>query len=152
MERLKEQRKRFEAELEKFSKQQALQEKELEQMVVDLQAINFSPGHQSEPTTPPEYRDYDREYGFPTIYPRRSNRYSSPSVVSPPGLSNRMSRSGSLLNSGATEALPAPQSTTVSDKLPSKSVPTSRRGSNDRVSAYFTENTGLGQRSAASYV
>lgn len=148
-EKLREQRRRFEAELEKFNRQQALEEKELHRMASDLQGVNISSGHQSEPTTPPEYRDH----AYPSLYTRR-NRYSSSSLVSPQGISsisNRLSRSGSQLVS----PLPEPQqtqSTENTDKLPSKSVPGSRRGSTDRVSSYLPENSISSQRSGAKYV
>jgi len=145
-EKLREQRRRFEAELEKFNRQQALEEKELHRMASDLQGLNLSSGHQSEPTTPPEYRDHV----FPSIYSRR-NRYSSSSLVSPPGISNRLSRSGSQLVSPLPEPQQA-QFTENADKLPSKSVPGSRRGSTDRVSSYLPENGISSQRSAAKYV
>ena len=141
---LREQRKRFEAELEKFNLQQAREKQKLDQMAQDLHTLNLSPGHQSEPTTPPEYRDHT----FPSIYSRR-NRYSSSSLVSPAGFNNRNSRSGSQLTSPPIELIQAQHGIANSDKLPSKSVPGSRRGSTDRVSAYQPENNVIGQRSAA---
>ncbi|MCJ1287538.1 hypothetical protein MMC26_006890 [Xylographa opegraphella] len=142
-EKLREQRRRFQAELEKFDRQQALEEKELHRMATDLQGLNLSTGHQSEPTTPPEYRDHV----FPSIYSRR-NRYSSSSLVSPPGINNRPGRSGSQLTSPPTEPTQA-QASEELDKLPSKSVPGSRRGSTDRISSYLPENNLSSQRSLA---
>ena len=141
---LREQRKRFEAELEKFNLQQVREKHELDKMAQDLHAMNISSGHQSEPTTPPEYRDHV----FPSIYSRR-NRYSSSSLVSPAGFNNRNSRSGSQLTSPPIELIQAQHGIANSDKLPSKSVPGSRRGSTDRVSTYQAENNVIGQRSAA---
>ena len=146
-EKLREQRRRLEADLEKFNRQQALEEQEIYRMRNDLQNLKLSPGHQSEPTTPPEYRDQV----FPSIYSRR-NRYSSSSLVSPPGLNNRLSRSGSQVTSPPNEPAQSQQGLNESDKLPSKSVPGSRRGSNDRVSSYITESGVFSQRSAAKYV
>lgn len=108
--------------------------------------LNLSPGHQSEPTTPPEYRDN----GFPSMYSRQ-NRYSSSSLVSPPGLTNRLSRSGSQLTSPPVESVQG-QNGDNSDKLPSKSVPGSRRGSTDRFSSYIPENNVIGQRPVTKYV
>jgi hypothetical protein len=145
-EKLREQRKRFEAELDKFNRQQAQEEKELNQMASDLHGLNLSTGHQSEPTTPPEYRN--GEHGFPSIYSRR-NRYSASSVVSPPGANNRLSRSGSQLTSPPAEPT-GQQNGENTDKLPSKSVPGSRRGSTDRFSSYIPENIVIGQRSAVN--
>ena len=133
--------------MEKFNLQQAREKQELEQMAQDLGTINISPGHQSEPTTPPEYRDH----GFPSIYSRR-NRYSSSSLASAAGITNRNSRSGSQLFSPPMELIQAQRGVENSDKLPSKSVPGSRRGSTVGVSSYIPENSIAGQRSTAAYV
>lgn len=138
---MREQRMRLDAELEKFDRQQAQEEKELEKMASDLRRMSVSTGHQSEPTTPPEYRDHS----LPSVYSRR-NRYSSSSVMSPQGQSNRISRSGSQLTSPPSESAQS-HSVKDSDKLPSKSVPGSRRGSSDRFASYMHENGAIGQRS-----
>jgi hypothetical protein len=105
----------------------------LEQMASDLHSLNLSSGHQSEPTTPPEYRD-----SFPSMYNRR-NRYSSSHIMSPPVSNNRLSRSSSQMTSPPTDLNQAQQSGAESDKLPSKSVPGSRRSSSDRFSSYLAE-------------
>ena len=144
-EKLREQRLKFEIELENFKIQQAVEKKELEQMTQDLHGVNIASGHQSEPTTPPEYRDHN----FPSIYSRR-NRYSSSSLISPPGLgAGRNPRPGSQLQSPPVEAPQAQGNSGNTDKLPSKSVPGSRRGSNDRITPYTTETPTTGQRSTA---
>lgn len=148
-EKLREQRRRFEAELEKFNRQQVLEEKELHRMANDLQGLNISTGHQSEPTTPPEYRDNV----LTSIYSRR-NRYSSSSLVSPSGINginNRLNRSGSQLISPQADSVQAQTAGDV-DKLPSKSVPSSRRGSTDRISSYLPESSISTQRSTTKYV
>ena len=148
LEKTREQRKRFDAELEKFNRQQAQEERELQQMAQDLQTLSFSAGHQSEPTTPPEYRDPV----MASMYGRR-NRYSSASLVSPPGLNgNRLSRSGSQLTSPPAEPAQTPQTESDSDKLPSKSVPGSRRGSSDKFASYLPEIPLSMPRSSARYV
>ncbi|KAG7285186.1 hypothetical protein NEMBOFW57_009807 [Staphylotrichum longicolle] len=121
-ERLREHRRRFEAEIHKLDAQQRLEERELHQMQEDL-AARYG-GHQSEPTTPPEYRDTS---GFPSIF-SRPNRYSTSSLTSPPGLFNRPGRSGSLLTSPLSGTLP---SRFPFDDLPSRSVPGSRRNSDE---------------------
>lgn len=120
--------------------QTAREKQELDQMTQDLQRANLGPGHQSEPTTPPEYRDQ-----FTSALPR-NNRYSTSSLVSPPGLNTRSSRSGSQLTSPPSEFGQNLQSGTNSSMIPSKSVPGSRRGSTDRVSAYLPESNTAGQR------
>ena len=142
-EMLKEQRQRFEAELEMFSLAQAREKQELEQLAQDLGRVNVAAGHQSEPTTPPEYRDHV----FPSAF-SRTNRYSASNLVSPPGLNNRSSRSGSQLTSPPTELAQTLHNHISSDTLPSKSVPGSRRGSNDRVTAYIPDTNGTSQRAS----
>ena len=110
--------------------QQRREEQELAQMQEDLGRSNnnnnTTAGHQSEPTTPPEYRETNS--GFPSVF-SRPNRYSTSSLTSPPGLYNRTSRSGSQLASPQS-GIPQPR-TMMDDKLPSKSVPGSRRNSDE---------------------
>ncbi|PQE29769.1 pumilio domain-containing protein [Rutstroemia sp. NJR-2017a WRK4] len=99
-ERLREQKRRFEAEMQLLDLQQRREEQELAQMQEDLGRANNNnnnnAGHQSEPTTPPEYRETSS--GFPSAF-SRPNRYSTSSLTSPPGLYNRPGRSGSQLTS-----------------------------------------------------
>ncbi|KAI0472480.1 ARM repeat-containing protein [Xylaria cf. heliscus] len=116
-EKLREQKRRFEAEMQKLDQQQ----RELQE---DLRPV-FLTGHQSEPTTPPEYRETST--GFPTMF-SRPNRYSMSSLVSPPGLFNRPGRSGSLLTSPQSSIIP---SRYQDDSLPYRSVPTTRRNSDE---------------------
>ena len=116
-------------------------------MAQDLQGINLVAGYQSEPTTPPEYRDHVFSSGFP-----RPNRFSSSSLASPPGLNNRSSRSGSQLTSPPSEPVQGSHDNGRSDKLPSKSVPGSRRGSNDKIIVYMPDNSTSEQRSTIGYV
>lgn len=142
---LREQRRRFEAELEKFNIQQAREKQQLDQMTQDLIGMDVSAGHQSEPTTPPEYRDQV----YPSVF-SRTNRYSSSSLTSPPGLNNRSSRSGSVLTSPPSEIAQTLHNHISSDTLPSKSVPGSRRGSNDRIASYNQDIMGNSQRAPAN--
>ncbi|KAL8717901.1 MAG: hypothetical protein Q9225_004911 [Loekoesia sp. 1 TL-2023] len=144
LELLQEQRKIFNKEMERLSLQTAREKQELDQMTQDLQHINLAAGHQSEPTTPPEYRDQ-----FPSVF-SRNNRYSMSSLASPPGVNNRSSRSGSQLTSPPSEIAQTLHNHISSDTLPSKSVPGSRRGSTDRVSVYIPETSTAGQRGATS--
>ena len=133
-------------EMERLSVQTALEKQELDQMTQDLQRSNLAGGHQSEPTTPPEYRDQ-----FTSVF-SRTNRYSTSSLVSPPGLNNRASRSGSQITSPPTELAQTLHNHINSDTMPSKSVPGSRRGSSDRVAAYASESMAADQRGATAYV
>ncbi|TVY93737.1 Pumilio domain-containing protein [Lachnellula willkommii] len=127
-ERLREQKRRFEAEMQLLDLQQRREEQELAQMQEDIGRTNnknSNTGHQSEPTTPPEYRESTS--GFPSVF-SRPNRYSTSSLTSPPGLYNRPGRSGSQLTSPQSGIH---QSRVMDDKLPSKSVPGSRRNSDE---------------------
>ncbi|OTB05440.1 hypothetical protein M426DRAFT_72919 [Hypoxylon sp. CI-4A] len=128
-EKLREQKRRFEAEMHKLDQQQRRDEFDIAQMQEDLGRGNGigMTGHQSEPTTPPEYRETSS--GFPTLF-SRPNRYSTPSLglVSPPGLFTRPGRSGSQLASPQSGIL---QSRFFDDPLPSRSVPGSRRNSDE---------------------
>ncbi|KAI0205520.1 ARM repeat-containing protein [Astrocystis sublimbata] len=119
-EKLREQKRRFEAEMMKLDQQQ----RELQE---DLQPAFALTGHLSEPTTPPEYRDTNT--GFPNgLSFSRPNRYSMSSLVSPPSHFSRSGRSGSLLTSPQSGIMPSrPQD----DPLAYRSVPTTRRNSDD---------------------
>lgn len=117
-EKLREQKRRFEAEMQKLDQQQ----RELRE---DLRPVLTLGGHQSEPTTPPEYRDTNP--GFPTMF-SRPNRYSMSSLVSPPGIFNRPGRSGSHLTSPQSSIMPPRYH---DDSLPYRSVPATRRNSDE---------------------
>ena len=98
-------------------------------------------GPVSEPTTPPDYS----EAGFPTSL-SKPNRFSINSLTSPPGLSNRFSQSSSQLASSPSGVA---GQRNVQSKQPAKSVPGSRRNSDDEE--YFPEEL-LGYRTGARYV
>jgi hypothetical protein len=128
-ERIREQRRRFELEMLKLDQQQRREAQELALMEEEIVRIG---GHQSEPTTPPEYRD---NAGFPSMF-SRPNRYSTSSLTSPPGLFNRSARSGSQLTSPPSGLMQSrfgftPEERTAPSQLPSRSVPTTRRNSDD---------------------
>ncbi|KAL9066719.1 MAG: hypothetical protein Q9161_007401 [Pseudevernia consocians] len=143
-EMLAEKRKKHAALMFDFQTREAQRKEELDRMTLDLERASYNAGHQSEPTTPPEYRDH----AFPSVF-ARSNRYSSSSITSPPGLNTRSSRSGSQLTSPPSELAQTLHNSINSDVVPSKSVPGSRRGSNDRASAYVPETNGTSRRNAA---
>lgn len=145
LELLQEQRRRFEIQMSQFDQQQAREKQELDRMTQDLQQASLNHGYQSEPTTPPEYRDPV----FSSVF-TRSNRYSTSSITSPPGINTRSSRSGSQLTSPPSELAQTLHHHFNSNSLPSKSVPGSRRGSNDRATAYVPETNGTSRRSAAA--
>ncbi|KAL9104443.1 MAG: hypothetical protein Q9163_000595 [Psora crenata] len=139
-----EKRKQFHTQMQIFSEQEAREKQEIEQMTRDLQRAGINPGYQSEPSTPPERLELSYSSTF-----SRSNRYSTSSFTSPPG-NTRSSRSGSLLTSPPSEMAQPLQSQVNSESLPSKSVPSSRRGSNDRVTAFVPETNGSARRNAAA--
>lgn len=128
--------------------QQRREEQELAQMQEDLgRTNNNSAGHQSEPTTPPEYRESSS--GFPSVF-SRPNRYSTSSITSPPGLYNRPGRSGSQLTSPQSGII---QSRFImDDKLPSKSVPGSRRNSDEDEKEEAVRQDPTSHRATNAYV
>lgn len=111
--------------MQKLDQQQRQEALELAQMEEEMDRL----GHQSEPTTPPEYRDNS---GFPSMF-SRPNRYSMSSLTSPPGLFNRPVRSGSQLASPQSGIMQARFGFEDSMRLgmPSRSTPTTRRNSDD---------------------
>lgn len=86
----------------------------------------------SEPTTPPEYNDngLGRQYS-------RANRYSLTNITSPPGLSNRFSQSSSHVTSPPSGNFSANSTYSQVQKPPAKSMPGSRRNSDEEE--YFPE-------------
>jgi len=141
---LKEQRRRFQTEMELIDLQAENSKDEMMRLSSEVSHRYSMPGHQSEPTTPPEYReDAFQEKGFPSAL-SRPNRFSASNLTSPPGLqtsSNRASRSGSqVMNSPFHSHKPA------------KSVPGTRRNSDeDDEEGYEFEIANVNtNRSAAS--
>jgi hypothetical protein len=141
---LREQRRRFEAEMELLDHRFKAEGDELSRLSSEMGRASISSqghqGHQSEPTTPPEFRDG----GFPNQFSRPgSNRFSLNSALngalngftSPPTMSNRQSRSGSQLTA-------PPSGSGQSSQLPSKSMPGSRRGSDEESDDHY-DNAGM---------
>lgn len=108
--------------MESFDLQTKREEDVLQHQINEIGTYN---GHQSEPTTPPEYHDN----GFPTSL-SRPNRYSA-TITSPtngrPANVNRPSRSGSQAFTYQSTA----------SHNPSKSVPGSRRNSDEEEEYSF---------------
>lgn len=130
--------------------QQRRDEQELQQMQEDLGRSNNNnnnAGNQSEPTTPPEYRESSS--GFPSAF-SRPNRYSTSSITSPPGLYNRPGRSGSQLTSPQAGIMQS--RLIIDDKLPSKSVPGSRRNSDEDEKEEAVRQDPTSHRSTNAYV
>ena len=109
----------------------------------DLGSFHPGAGHQSEPTTPPEYIDL----GFPTPL-SRPNRFSASGIMSPPGLINRPGRADSQVTSTPIERARAYQALTSG--APSQSVPGSRRDSDEDEDIYEATTFGFSQRNTAS--
>ena len=146
-EKIVEQRRRFEAEMQKLAAQQRLEEMELLRMQEDLGRGAALTGHMSEPTTPPEYRETSA--GFPTMF-SRPNRYSTSSLVSPHTFSNRPGRSGSQLTSPQSSMMPSRFN--FDDQIPSRSVPGSRRNSDDDEKEEALRQDPTSHRSTNAYV
>lgn len=130
--------------------QQRREEQELALMQEDLGRNSngaSATGHQSEPTTPPEYRDTNS--GFPSVF-SRPNRYSTSNITSPPGLFNRPGRSGSQLTSPQSGIMQSRH--VMDDKLPSKSVPGSRRNSDEDEKEEAVRQDPTSHRSTNAYV
>jgi hypothetical protein len=97
----------------------------------------------SEPTTPPS--EYN-ENGFSSQY-SRSNRYSMNNITSPPGLGNRFSQSSSHITSPPSGNFSSNGAYHQTQKPPAKSMPGSRRNSDEEE--YFPEELPV-NRSVAS--
>jgi hypothetical protein len=149
-EKIREQKRRFEVEMQKLDQQQRREEQEMAQMKEDLG--RYAPrdsmaGHLSEPTTPPEYRE--TASGFPTMF-SKPNRYSTSSLTSPPGLYNRQSRSGSQLASPPPGIMQSRLA--FDDQLPSRSVPGSRRNSDEDEKEEAVRQDPTSYRATSAYV
>jgi hypothetical protein len=100
--------------MELIDLQSRREEEEIHRLSSDIQY-----GKHSQPTTPPEYSDSN---GFPTAL-SRPNRFSMSSIT--PGVTTpRGSRSGSIMS-------PPSGNQAQGNGIPSKSVPGSRRGSDE---------------------
>ena len=150
---LREQRKRFQAEMDLLDLQTRREETEMDRLTNDLSIQNLSGGHQSEPTTPPEFRESNN--GFPTPL-SRPNRFSA-SMLSPPGLQSSLS-THSNRTSRNTSQVASPRyyhghshSQSISH-IPSKSVPGSRRGSDEEEETYDFDLPPVNKKSGARYV
>lgn len=105
----------------------------------------FTTGHQSEPNTPPEY------YSSVNNFTARSNRFSASSVTSPPGLHTRPNRTGSHFVSPPV-TYTRPFTSHATSTMPSKSVPASRRGSDEEEEEHNFGFPDTDHRKAAKYV
>ena len=132
--------------MQKLAAQQRLEEMELLRMQEDLGRGALT-GHLSEPTTPPEYRETSS--GFPTMF-SRPNRYSTSSLVSPQTMFNQRGRSGSQLTSPQSSAMPSRFG--FDDQIPSRSVPGSRRNSDDDEKEEALRQDPTSHRSTNAYV
>ena len=132
-------------EMQRLDQQEKQEEQELAQMTEDLGRMA---GHQSEPTTPPEYREAISA-GFPGFLPR-PNRYSPSSLTSPPGMVNRPGRSGSQLASPHGGMFPGRFA--FDDQLPARSFPATRRNSDDDEKEEAVRQDPTSHRSTNAYV
>jgi hypothetical protein len=128
---MREQKKRFEADMKLLDQQQEKERNELDQMARDLANVGMA-GPVSEPTTPPENH---RETGFPTAF-SRPTRFSTSSVTSSAGLFNIFAPSQTITSppSGQVKTSTAQ---TPNNRFSAQSTPGSRRNSEEE---YFPEN------------
>ena len=115
------------------------EELELARLSQELGIDHSGVGHQSEPTTPPEYRDT----GFPTSL-SRPNRFSAGNLISPTGLFSGKAKMDSQLASPPNERARAYNALTAA----APSGPHSRNGSDEEDSQ--EEVLDFNHRSAAS--
>ncbi len=142
--------------MQKLDQQQRRDEQELAAMQEDLgrmSAAAMATGHQSEPTTPPEYRETSS--GFPSLF-ARPNRYSTSSLTSPSTLFNRPGRSGSQIASPQSgimqSSLSSAQRFAYDDQLPSRSVPNTRRNSDEDEKEEAVRQDPTSHRTTNAYV
>ncbi|KAK8200012.1 mRNA binding protein-like protein Pumilio 2 [Phyllosticta capitalensis] len=144
LEALKEQRTRFDTEMDVYGNRIKDAQADYARFHDDIHRANL-PAPQSEPTTPPEYRDN----GFPSAF-SRPQRYSVQSFTSPHShthsnttLSNRPSRSGSQITS-------PPHIHHGISHMPSKSMPGSRRGSDEEEGSNELSIANMNPRTGAA--
>ncbi|OAT01602.1 RNA-binding protein [Blastomyces dermatitidis ER-3] len=154
IEYMREQRKRFEADMKLLDLQQEKERQELDQMARDLANANSSlAGAVSEPTTPPEYRDN----GFPTAF-SRPTRFSTSSATAPGvfnlfGPSQVVSPTGqakSVISTAPSQAS-APQSLLGSrrnseEEYPPEPFPSFRQGASS-INRYSLPTSSFGSQS-----
>lgn len=128
---MREQKKRFEADMKLLDLQHERERQEIDQLARDLAHAGLT-GPVSEPTTPPEYRDG----GFPSAFARPS-RFSTSSVTSSPGIFNIFSPSG-VTSPPATSQPKNGATATSNNRYSVHSVPGSRRNSEEEE--YFQES------------
>lgn len=116
---LLQQHERFHSEMANLDVKAKSTEDELQRLQNELQHFTVA-GHQSEPTTPPEYH----QNGFTT---RSSNRLSLASLTSPPSVT---SMAGPRANRSSSQVVTSPFNAS-SSQLPSMSVPGTRRNSDE---------------------
>lgn len=141
---LKKKKLQFQREMDMMEMQAKRDEAELQRLHREVRNPRDSVGNQSEPTTPPELQDN----GFPTAL-SKPNRFSSSTLTSPPGLSNRGSYTGSQITSPPTERARATALEALTG-LPSTSAQGSRGNSDEEDDSYDDEVLNFNHRSAAS--
>ena len=122
---MREQRRRFEADLKLLDLQQEKEKREMEALARDLAKAGIN-GPVSEPTTPPEYRE--NQNGFPSMFSRPS-RFSISSAAP----------SSSMFSNVFTSQFPTPASkSTIGSTSNNGSALSSRRNSeNESESSSF---------------
>ncbi|KAI9893724.1 MAG: hypothetical protein M1814_005940 [Vezdaea aestivalis] len=134
-----------ETEMHLIQQKKKQSEEEVAQLINGYQAMH----PQSEPTTPPEYHDS----GFPTAL-SRPNRFSGSMIGTVPAIgSNRPSRAGSQLTSPSSGLISSQFKTpgsSAANRLTWKSVPGSRRNSDEEDEPEPLEDQWADHRAAAT--
>ncbi|KAF8426581.1 armadillo-type protein [Tirmania nivea] len=135
-EKLQESKRRMQVELERMEILERQNEREIRRMAQELtHPLPKSTGH-SEPTTPPEFKDM-------AFTERRTRNGFMPSSLlsTPPSLSRHEKAAHQLMTPPAEEILPI-----FGQKTPSKSVPSSRRNSDENEFGTQQDEPIVGQR------
>ena len=106
-------------------------------------SVHPGAGHQSEPTTPPEYTDLGHSISL-----SRPTRFSTSGIMSPPGLTNRSSRADSQVTSNMTER--DRTYLALTSEAPSHSFPGSHRDSDEDEGNYEATTKGFNTYNTAS--
>ncbi|KAF8468427.1 armadillo-type protein [Kalaharituber pfeilii] len=135
-EKLQESKRRMQVELERMELQERQNELEIRRITQELSnPLPKSTGH-SEPTTPPEFKDIafsDRRV--------RTGFMPSSLLATPPSIARHEAAAHQLMTPPAEDILPI-----FGQKAPSKSVPNSRRNSDENEFGTQPEEPSLGQR------
>ena len=141
---MRDQRQKFDAEMLRIERQHHKDAKEIADMTAALNS-QIAAGKKSEPTTPGEQRESS---GFASAFPR-ANRYSASSIMPPPGLPP-LAAPTPIATKRVSQPSILTEPSFVPSKTASKSVPGSRRNSDENDSDLHYVEEALHQRSTGA--